>query len=207
MRIQNVDSLTATGYIKRPPSAGEEDPASVRSRLQRHRQDDSNDPASNQLWTLAMVITLFGGLGGGLYLTKGVWYELYAVTHPFHDTPTGDSTTNEISQPRIFGDSQVDSQNVGAVAKVPVASYEAAAATTLENSGNNGEEEEEAGVNDTELEAEPGLTEEVADSSATVLPASERQGEGEDEGEGKNDKEVEETSRFEEPLTEGGSFD
>ena len=129
------------------------------------------------------------------------------MTHPFHDTPTGDSTTNEISQPRIFGDSQVDSQNVGAVAKVPVASYEAAAATTLENSGNNGEEEEEAGVNDTELEAEPGLTEEVADSSATVLPASERQGEGEDEGEGKNDKEVEETSRSEEPLTEGGSFD
>mmetsp|Transcript_21590 Transcript_21590/g.47393 ORF Transcript_21590/g.47393 Transcript_21590/m.47393 type:complete len:593 (-) Transcript_21590:346-2124(-) len=198
MRLQNVDSLTATGYPKRPLSSGE-DPASVRSQLQRHRRDDPSD-VSNQLWTLAMVITLFSGLGGGLYLSKGVWYEFYAVTHPFYDTPVGESATNELSQildQRIFGDTKAEPQNVEAVAaKLPEAPLEDTALPTPEKVEGNGDEEE-AGVRDTELEAQPGFTEEEGDQSATMAPGSATQ-----ESQGDGEKEPSETEQPEEPPVE-----
>ena len=104
------------------------------------------------------------------------------MTHPFHDTPVAESATpvaesatSEIKQPldrRVFGDTrdtpQQDTPRAETVAsKLPEPLYEDTTAATTVNSDEI-VQEEEAGIRNTKMEAEPGFTEEEADSFATM---------------------------------------
>jgi len=55
------------------------------------------DQENGSIWTIAIVIFLVCGLGGGLYLTKPVYYEMYAMTHPMlndHEQPAPPTSTS-----------------------------------------------------------------------------------------------------------------